>query len=105
MNLNLYSVYDSVVEAYNKPFTANNDREAERMFMRAFQQEDAAINEDLVLYYIGTFNTATSEIHQDQPVVLMKSANAIAAMFLAKRRIESLRTTGMVQEDFDYEQE
>jgi hypothetical protein len=53
MKMNMYSVYDSVAEVFNKPFTEHNNASAIRVFRQALK--DNPNKEDYGLYHIGTF--------------------------------------------------
>lgn len=53
MNNNLYSIYDSVAQVFNKPFTALNDNDAKRSFTQAVQQ--VPHKNDYLLYAIGSY--------------------------------------------------
>jgi len=51
---NLYSIYDTVAEIFNKPFTAINDGDARRSFEASIK--DITQKNDYVLYHIGAHN-------------------------------------------------
>jgi hypothetical protein len=69
MKLELYAIYDTIADVFNKPFTAHNDADAIRAFTQSFEQGNKANKEDYVLYSLGSYNDANGEI---TPVVPLK---------------------------------
>ena len=64
MKLYLYSIYDSVAEVFNKPFSEVNDAAAIRAFKQSLN--DNPNSKDYYLYHIGIYNDATGQLEQDQ---------------------------------------
>lgn len=58
--LSIYSIYDTVAEVFNKPFTDINNASAIRSFTSSVQ--DQPHKNDYVLYYLGTFEDNSGEI-------------------------------------------
>jgi len=61
----MYSVYDSAVGSYMRPFFCHNDPEAIRTFLMAQKDEATPFfhhPEDYVLFYIGEFEEVTGLI-------------------------------------------
>lgn len=59
MKLNVYSIYDSKAQAYNKPFYFHYDGEAIRAFADTVEDPKSVINRhpaDYRLYRIGDFD-------------------------------------------------
>jgi hypothetical protein len=69
MKLELYAIYDTIADVFNKPFTAHNDADAIRAFTQSFEQGNKANKEDYVLYSLGCYNDGNGEI---TPVVPLK---------------------------------
>jgi hypothetical protein len=68
MRLQLYAIYDTIADVFNKPFTAHNDADAIRAFTQSFEQGNKANKEDYVLYSIGEYNDGNGEIKPNVPV-------------------------------------
>lgn len=66
MKLNIYSIYDTVAEVFNKPFTDINDATAIRSFVQSVS--DQPHKNDYVLYNLGVFTDHDGTILQDRPV-------------------------------------
>lgn len=60
MKLNIYSVFDTVAQVFNKPFTDINNDTAKRIFIQS-AQEDPNKN-DYVLYWLGSFTDHDGDI-------------------------------------------
>ena len=69
MKLSIYSIYDSVAEVFNKPFTSINNATAEREFVQSVKEQPH--KNDYILYYLGDFNDANGQIVQKDPVRLL----------------------------------
>jgi hypothetical protein len=69
MKLELYAIYDTIADVFNKPFTAHNDADAIRAFTQSFEQGNQANKNDYVLYSLGSYNDGSGEI---SPVVPLK---------------------------------
>jgi hypothetical protein len=69
MKLELYAIYDTIADVFNKPFTAHNDADAIRAFTQSFEQGNQANKNDYVLYSVGSYNDGSGEI---TPVVPLK---------------------------------
>jgi hypothetical protein len=69
MRMQLYAIYDTVADIFNKPFTAHNDSDAIRAFTQSFEQGNQANKQDYVLYHLGEYNDGNGEI---TPVVPLK---------------------------------
>ncbi len=65
MKQELYCIYDTVAEVFNKPFTAFNRAAAEREFITAINEHPH--KNDFTLYYIGDFNDASGQIDKATP--------------------------------------
>lgn len=61
MRSNLYAIYDTIADIFNKPFVEHNDNSAIRAFKDAMLKGDAH-KEDFVLYHIGEWNDANGVI-------------------------------------------
>lgn len=76
MNLEIFSIYDSAVEAYMPPFTQQSKGAAIRAFTDTVQDESTTLSrhpEDFTLFYIGSWDEATASITQDNtPFALVK---------------------------------
>lgn len=73
MIINLYSVYDSKLKAYGRPFCSPNDDVAERSFQHIVNSPDHAIHQspaDYTLFRVGSFNDDDASIEASVPVVL-----------------------------------
>jgi hypothetical protein len=68
MRLQLYSIYDTIADVFNKPFTAHNDADAIRAFTQSFEQGNQANKNDYVLYHLGEYNDANGEIEAITPL-------------------------------------
>jgi len=71
MKLELYSIYDTIADVFNKPFTAHNDKDAMRAFTQSFEQGGKANKEEYVLYKIGAFNDSNGELNATVPLKVM----------------------------------
>jgi len=67
MNVNLYSIYDTVAQVFNKPFTEINDNSARRTFTHSLEQ--VPHKTDYALYYIGCYSDQDGKlVPVDNPV-------------------------------------
>ena len=71
MFLNLYTIYDTVAEVFNKPFADINDASAIRSFSESVK--DQAHKNDYVLYHIGGFDDNSGQITADKAPLKLKS--------------------------------
>lgn len=60
MILHIYSVFDSVAEVFNKPFTDINDATAIRAFVEGVK--DNPHKNDYQLFYLGEFHDSNGDI-------------------------------------------
>lgn len=67
MKVNIYSIFDTVAEVFNKPFTEFNDASAQRAFIASLEEKLTNKN-DYVLYNIGTYDDSKGEIVGCNPV-------------------------------------
>lgn len=56
MKANLYSIFDSLAEVFNKPFTEHNNATAIRAFQEALKDNPNC--RDFFLYHVGEWNDA-----------------------------------------------
>lgn len=82
MKLHIYSIFDTVAEVFNKPFTDINDASATRSFMQSL--DDNKNKNDYVLYNMGTYDDSKGEIIGITPVKVVsgfdKKENKIEAV-------------------------
>jgi len=71
MFLNLYSIYDTVAEIFNKPFSDVNDASAIRAFSQSLEENKN--KNDYVLYHIGGFDDNSGSITCDKAPLKLKS--------------------------------
>jgi len=71
MFLNLYTIYDTVSEVFNKPFADINDASAIRAFSESVK--DQAHKNDYVIYHIGGFDDNSGQITADKAPLKLKS--------------------------------
>lgn len=60
MKLSIYSIYDTVAEVFNKPFTDINDATAKRSFIQSVKEQPH--KNDYELYHIGDFTDHDGQI-------------------------------------------
>lgn len=73
MILNVFSIFDSKVEAYMAPFFAPTRGAAIRMFEDAIVNQDGIFSKhsaDFTLFHIGHFNDETGHIADFTPISL-----------------------------------
>lgn len=73
----IFSVYDSKVDTFQNPFTAQHKGYALRDFERVANDKSTAIGSypsDYTLFEIGTFNTQTGEIKQHDAKISLGTA-------------------------------
>jgi hypothetical protein len=63
MIMQMYAIYDTVADVFNKPFTAHNDADAIRAFSQSFEQGNKANKQDYVLYHIGEYNDSDGSLY------------------------------------------
>jgi hypothetical protein len=63
MRMQLYAIYDTIADVFNKPFTAHNDADAIRAFTQSFEQGNQANKEDFVLYHLAEYDDSNGCIH------------------------------------------
>ena len=71
MKIVMYTIYDTVAEVFNKPFTAHNNADASRAFTQSFGDGGQSNKDDYVLYRIGEYNDATGEITPCLPLKVL----------------------------------
>ncbi len=79
---NLYSVYDSKVQAYLPPFTAVNDGVAIRHFSGSLRQNGIIQThpEDFALWRIGTWKPADADINASHCECIAKAHELMAKL-------------------------
>lgn len=80
MELMMFSVLDSKVGLYARPFVARNKAEAMRSFASIAQDGNHPIGqhpEDYILYYVGTFSEQTGALLGDNHEALGKAIDFI----------------------------
>lgn len=60
MSKNIYSIFDTVAQVFNKPFTETNNATAIRSFTASAEKE--IHKNDFVLYNLGEFNETDGKI-------------------------------------------
>lgn len=76
MKMTIYSIYDKATEAYMRPFFAQSDGQAVRMFTDEARKPETEINkhaEDYALFRIGTFSDGNAEIQPEEPKCLCRA--------------------------------
>lgn len=68
MRLQLYAIYDTIADVFNKPFTGHNDQDAIRAFTMSFEQGNKANKEDYVLYHLAEYDDSNGEIKPVTPL-------------------------------------
>lgn len=77
MKLYIYSVYDSVSQAYGTPFLTQSDETAIRLFSVTAGDPSSLVYQspgDFSLYKIGDFHDDTAIITPENPPVLVSKA-------------------------------
>ena len=67
--MRMYSIYDTIANAYQNPLYAVNDGAAIRIFTEAVNDPKTYLNQapnDYVIYYVGTFDEQTGCITTDE---------------------------------------
>ncbi len=111
MKLNLYTIYDTAAAYYKNPWCAQTDEQAMREFTDIFDGDNpiARHPEHYYLQYLGTFNTDTGKIIQDQARVktLLTGLEALAIKNIDNNEINDsvddltkkrMETWGQIQE-------
>lgn len=75
MKLHIYSVFDSVAEVFNKPFTDINDATAIRAFVEGIK--DNPHKNDYQLFYLGEYHDSTGDIIPVKSVKRIYSGHSI----------------------------
>ncbi len=70
MKLSMYSIYDTIAEVFNKPFTSHNDNDAMRAFTQSLQKADSN-KDDYVLYRVADWNDSSGELTAILPFKVM----------------------------------
>lgn len=81
MKLNLYSIFDAAVGAYQRPFCAQSDGEAVRAFSDLAVAADHPVGQhpkDYSLYRVGTFSDQTGQV-DPEPGECLATAIELAA--------------------------
>ncbi|AXL14809.1 nonstructural protein [Microviridae sp.] len=81
MKHGIYSVYDSAIEAYLRPFPAPADGAAIRSFQDEVLTPDSPMNqhpEHYSLFKVSTFDDASGEMQKELPIVLAKAHEIMA---------------------------
>jgi len=71
MITNLYSIYDSIAEIFNKPFAAINDGDAARSFETSVKEQ--AHKNDYVLYHVGAYDDNAGTLQANKIPIKIKS--------------------------------
>ncbi len=70
MKMSIFSVYDAQTEAYMRPWTAQTEGQATRIFTDELQRPESEISKhpaDYSLFVIGHFNDSSGEITPQIP--------------------------------------
>jgi len=62
----MYTIFDTVTEVFNKPFTEVNDASAIRAFTNSI--EEAKNKNEYELYHIGAYNDNNGQLEANHPV-------------------------------------
>ncbi len=76
MKMIFVSVYDSATEAYMRPFCAQTEGQAIRIFEDEVTRDDSDVGkhpEDYSLFVVGSFNDGTGELKGRDPVCLRRA--------------------------------
>lgn len=76
MEINLYTIYDTVAVEAGPPFTAKNDKVAWRNYIQVISQAKAPM-EELCLYRIGSFDPEIMLIKGDAPEMVEPSIELV----------------------------
>jgi len=79
MDLQMFTVYDSVAAAFLPPFYLHNQSMAQRAFSDSIKDKGHAFNKnpaDYTLFYVGIFKDSTGEIISQLPEAIL-SGNEI----------------------------
>lgn len=82
MKVNIYSIYDKAIAGYMRPFFAQADQQAIRMFSDEAIRADGdmfAHCEDYSLHRIGSFDDSKGEITPQEPKCLARGHEVVAA--------------------------
>lgn len=80
MKLNAYSIYDNKSLRYHAPFFMNTDGEAVRALTDLANDPNTTIGKhpgDYVLYYIGTYDDNSGQLHSEAPLRHIMDAVAL----------------------------
>ena len=75
MILNKYTIFDSALEAYHQDYSLENDAIALRQFADMANEETqiAKNPQDYSLWRIGTFETTTGDLTEEEPTCIAKA--------------------------------
>ena len=75
MKMQLYTIFDSKLEAYHQPFCLENDNIALRQFQNMANKESSIADnpEDYSLWHTATFETTTGETETFEIKLLAKA--------------------------------
>ena len=91
MKLNFYSVFDTAVGAYMRPFVMQSDGQAVRSFTDEATNAETPIAqhpEDYALFRVGMFDDATGELTAETPTCLARAHEVVA---LAKNEATAIK--------------
>lgn len=77
MKLNIYAIYDAMVDAYSQPFYSQTNGSALRAFSDHVNDPQSNVNKhpaDYFLYQLGTFNDQDGTITSDKPTRIGSAA-------------------------------
>lgn len=82
MKLNVYSIYDTAVGAYMRPFFLQSDGQAQRMFKDLVQDKEHDVGkhpEDYSLVRIGSYNDQKGKLEPEDVEALVTGLEMVAA--------------------------
>lgn len=79
MKINMYSIYDSVMDLYNTPFVAFNDNDAKRILQQATTPETTLWKntEDFSLHHVTIYDNELGAFENILPPRLVTRAHTI----------------------------
>lgn len=80
MTVQMYTVFDSAIGAYNAPFTARNDLHAKRILEHETKRAGSDIGKkptDYTLFHIGEFDEDTGQIRPVMPTQIARAQDLI----------------------------
>lgn len=81
MKLNIYTVFDSAVGAYMRPFVMQSDGQAVREFMDQAKNPETVVSrhpEDYALFRVGMFDDNKGELVHEIPTCLARAHEVLA---------------------------